>query len=149
MKFKYFKNYKKFKLFKNENLKVFFIFFVIIFSILKFFNTPYNIYSIINWNYGERMTQNYGYCEKESWGFYNDIVDKYKLKGEEIHIINFAGSVTLENLFEIQNSKKKDVKYFILLNLITNEDYKIYKDIILDNYNEVYKYDNCYLLKKI
>ena len=56
--------------------------------ILKFFNAPYNFYSILNWNYEDRMEQEYGYCKNESWGFYNYINKNYDLKNSEIKILN-------------------------------------------------------------
>ncbi len=56
--------------------------------ILKFFNAPYNFYSILNSNYEDRMEQEYGYCKNESWGFYKTINNKFNLEGENIKIIN-------------------------------------------------------------
>ena len=92
------------KLKKYKNIKYIFSFIFIVFIILKFFNTPYNFYSILNWNYEKRMEQNYGFCKNESWGFYNLITKKFNLQNQDIKIINDEGHVTLENLF---NLKKK------------------------------------------
>ena len=57
----------------KKNILFFIIFFLIIF---KFFNTPYNAYSLILWDYDKRMTQAYGFCKNESWGFYNYVISK-------------------------------------------------------------------------
>ena len=46
------------------------------------------------------MEQNYGFCKNESWGFYNHVIKKFDLSGQEIDTINDEGHVTLENLFD-------------------------------------------------
>ena len=57
---------------------LFFIFFFII--ILKSFNTFYNTYSVLTSDYEKRLVYNYGYCQKESWGFYNFVIKEYNLQ---------------------------------------------------------------------
>ena len=52
----------------------YFLFFFLI--IVKFFNTSYNSYSILLWDYDMRMTQEYGFCKNESWGFYNYVIKR-------------------------------------------------------------------------
>ena len=140
------------KLKKNYNIKIFFYIFIFSLIILKFFNTPYNFYSILNWNYDDRMEQQYGYCKNESWGFYNLITKKFNLKNQNIKIINDEGHVTLENLF---NLKKRyaldnyDTKYLILLNFQSknNEDIFQSKYDFIKKYKIKYRYNNCYLLE--
>ena len=94
---------------KKTKIIIFFV--LIFFVVLKFFNTPYNFYSILNWNYERRMEQNYGFCKNESWGFYNHVIKKFDLSGQEITIINDEGHVTLENLFDIKKSKNNKSNY--------------------------------------
>ena len=60
--------------------KIYFFYFVFFVVILKFFNAPYNSYSILKSPYKERMTVAYGLCNNESWGFYNIIANNYDLK---------------------------------------------------------------------
>lgn len=131
------------------------IFFLItILAIFKFFNTPYNIYSILNWNYDSRLEQVYGYCEKESWGFYNSISKKFNLKNENIGIINDEGHVTLEQLFnfsavDANAVETKNTKYLILLNYKSENNQDIFdsKYDFVKNYRIKYRYNNCYLLE--
>ena len=135
-----FLNYKK--------TKLLFFFFIFLISIFKFFNTPYNLYSILNWDYKNRMEQNYGFCERESWGFYNFVIKKYNLQKMNIRIINDEGFVTLENLFNIKESYKENAEFVILLNYISENKDGIEngKYNFLKNYSIQYRYKNCYLL---
>ena len=140
------------KLKKISDIKYLFLILFFLLIILKFFNTPYNLYSILNWNYNDRMEQEYGYCKNESWGFYNLITKKFNLQNQDIKIINDEGHVTLENLF---NLKKKysfdtnDTKFLILLNFQSknNEDIFQSKYSFLKKYKIKYRYNNCYLLE--
>jgi|TARA_B100001094_G_C18073161_1_gene741191 hypothetical protein len=140
------------KLKKISDIKYLFLILFFLLIILKFFNTPYNLYSILNWNYNDRMEQEYGYCKNESWGFYNLITKKFNLQNQDIKIINDEGHVTLENLF---NLKKKysfdtnDTKFLILLNFQSknNEDIFQSKYSFLKKYKIKYRYNNCFLLE--
>ena len=134
---------------KAKEIKYIGIIIIIILIIFKFFNTPYNFYSILNWNYEKRMEQNYGFCKNESWGFYNHVIKKFDLSGQEITIINDEGHVTLENLFDIKKSKNNRSNYLILTNYqsennkdVFNSKYKFFK-----NFKILYRKNNCYLLK--
>ena len=117
--------------------------------ILKFFNAPYNFYSILNWNYEDRMEQEYGYCKNESWGFYNYINRNYDLKNSEIKILNNEGFVTLEHLFDLKKNNFNKTKYVIILNFISENDENIFqsKYSFLKDYKLKYKFNNCYLLE--
>ena len=132
---------------KKFNFIIFSI--IIFFVVLKFFNTPYNIYSIINWNYEKRMQQNYGLCKNESWGFYNLVNKKFNLKNKDIRIINDEGHVIVNNLFEIKNSKNSNSKYLMILNYQDeNEEINdLNKYNSKKKYKIIYKKNNCFLLK--
>jgi hypothetical protein len=134
---------------KNIKMKYFFFLLIISLIILKFFNTPYNLYSILNWNYNERMKQQYGYCNNESWGFYDLITKKFNLKDESIKIINDEGHVTLENLFSLKKNNFINAKYLILLNYKSknNEDIFNGKYNFIKKYKTIYRYNNCFLMK--
>mgnify|MGYP001280820715 FL=1 len=136
------------KLLNYKKTKLIFFFFIFLISILKFFNTPYNLYSILNWDYENRMEQNYGFCERESWGFYNFVIENYNLTKVDIRIINDEGFVTLENLFNIKESYSENAKFVILLNYLSenNEDIGNGKYNFLKNYSIQYRNKNCYLL---
>ena len=122
---------------------------MIILIILKFFNLPYNLYSILNWNYDERMEQQYGYCKNESWGFYNSITKQFDLKKEKIKIINDEGFITLENLFNLKKSNLINSKYLILLNYKSNDDENLFngKYDFIKKYKIIHRHNNCYLLE--
>jgi hypothetical protein len=134
---------------KAKEIKYIGIIIIIILIIFKFFNTPYNFYSILNWNYEKRMEQNYGFCKNESWGFYNHVIKKFDLSGQEINTINDEGHVTLENLFDIKKSKDNKSNYLILTNYQSENNNDIFNSQyeFLKNYKILYRKNNCYLLK--
>lgn len=137
------------KLMKAKEIKYIGVIIIIILIIFKFFNTPYNFYSILNWNYEKRMEQNYGFCKNESWGFYNHVIKKFDLSGQEINTINDEGHVTLENLFDIKKSKDNKSNYLILTNYQSENNNDIFNSQyeFLKNYKILYRKNNCYLLK--
>ena len=137
------------ELMKAKEIKYIGMIVIIILIIFKFFNTPYNFYSILNWNYEKRMEQNYGFCKNESWGFYNHVIKKFDLSGQEINTINDEGHVTLENLFDIKKSKDNKSNYLILTNYQSENDNDIFNSQyeFLKNYKILYRKNNCYLLK--
>ena len=137
------------RLTKAKEIKYIGIIVIIILIIFKFFNTPYNFYSILNWNYEKRMEQNYGFCKNESWGFYNHVIKKFDLSGQEINTINDEGHVTLENLFDIKKSKDNKSNYLILTNYQSENNNNIFNSQyeFLKNYKILYRKNNCYLLK--
>ena len=124
------------KLKKFKNIRYIFLFILIVFIILKFFNTPYNFYSILNWNYEKRMEQNYGFCKNESWGFYNLVVKKYDLKNQEIKIINELNNSVQTNFLIILNHKSEN-----------NQDIFQSKYKFIRNYKIKYRFNNCYLME--
>ena len=134
---------------KAKEIKYIGMIVIIILIIFKFFNTPYNFYSILNWNYEKRMEQNYGFCKNESWGFYNYVIKKFDLSGQEINTINDEGHVTLENLFDIKKSKDNKSNYLILTNYQSENNNDIFNSQyeFLKNYKILYRKNNCYLLK--
>ena len=137
------------ELMKAKEIKYIGMIVIIILIIFKFFNTPYNFYSILNWNYEKRMEQNYGFCKNESWGFYNHVIKKFDLSGQEINTINDEGHVTLENLFDIKKSKNNKSNYLILTNYQSENNNDIFNSQyeFLKNYKILYRKNNCYLLK--
>ena len=130
----------------TKNIFFFIIFFLIIF---KFFNTFYNTYSILLWDYSNRMTQAYGFCKNESWGFYNHVIKKYNLKNQKINIINNEGHVVLDALFKDIDIVNKGYKYLIILNYQSEDNQDIYNSKIeyIKNFSIKYRFNNCYLLE--
>lgn len=133
---------------KKKELQNIGLFLVIILIIFKFFNTPYNLYSVLNWNYEKRMEQNYGFCNNESWGFYNLVINKFNLDGNEIFILNDEGYRTLENFFNIKKASENDTDYLIILNYQSQSNETIFngKYDFIKNYKILFRKNNCYLL---
>ncbi len=132
-----------------KEIKFGFVFIIISLMILKFFNTPFNFYSIMNWNYEDRMDQNYGFCENESWGFHNYVIKKFELQNQEVNIINDSGHVTLERIFNLKKTNTENAKFYIILNYLSENNEKIFdsKYDFLKNYKIKYRYNNCFLME--
>ena len=132
----------------SKNILFFLIFFLII---LKFFNTFYNSYSISLWNYKERMTQAYGYCQNESWGFYNYVIKKFNLGSQNLRIIHSEDNVTLQNLFNLKKEWDNSIKtnFLIILNYKSENNQDIFqsKYKFIKNYKIKYRFNNCYLME--
>ena len=131
----------------NKNYFLYFIFFILI---IKFFNTPFATYNIIKFNYKERMTSAYGFCGKESWGYYDYIVKNFNLENNEVRVENKAGFVRVHKLFpELNISSNYNSQYLIVLNLQTKDNQTIFNSDI-KNINKYYiknRFGNCYLLE--
>jgi len=127
--------------------KNFIIIFVLILFLFQFFKLPYNAYNLLKWDYNNRMTQFYGNCNNESWGFYNYVIEKFELKNESINIINYEGHVTLDVLFNLNRSIENKSNYYLILNYQSTNDETIFDNFdYLKDYKILYRYNNCYLL---
>ncbi len=134
---------------KRIDLKQLIFLFLIVLSVFKFFNTPYNFYSLLNWGYNDRMEQAYGYCKNESWGFYNTVTNKFDFKNKNLRIFNDEGYVTLESLFNLERTSKNNTQYLMILNFQSKNDEDIFnwKYDFIKNYKIKFRYNNCYLLE--
>jgi hypothetical protein len=95
------------------------------------------------------MTQEYGFCKNESWGFYNYVIKNYNLQNKKIHIINDEGFVKIYSLFKNLDITDKNYKYLILLNFQSENKEDIY-NLKINNINDFsikYRFNNCYLLE--
>ena len=137
---------------KIEKLFSKYTFYFLIFLIFSIqFNFFSNLYKIIMRSYDERIGRTYGYaCEKYSYGFVTNIKENY-LKDSKVHIINFAILPDVKSLF-IDLKKDKEKKNLILLNynFEIDKNYKNLKDrkIDISEYNQIFKYKDCFFLKK-
>ena len=106
-----------------------------------YFNFFENVYVIYKSNFNERLVSNYGYCEKNSYGFIKFIEKKYKfnknisIQNDEIYPSSQA--------FIYKPKKENNKKFLILLNYNENK-----KTINIKNYSIIEKFKNCYYLKK-
>ncbi len=116
-----------------------------IFFILIFFKTFNNLYVIERNNYEMRLTKNYGYCNKQGYGFVRSTINKNKIK-ENIRIINNFSSLAAIDVLFYNFNKDYNEDYLILLNYENKNSSIIFNNIIyeiLDNYN-----NQCFLIKK-
>ena len=133
--------------YKRKNIIKLIIILILSFTIIKFFNLPYNLYSVLKWDYNSRMTQNYGFCDNEAWGFINHINNLFKLEKHQVRIINDEGFVSLKHFFNFGPNKIEKPRNIILLNFKSENDQSIKnKYEFLKNYKTIYRYNNCYLL---
>ena len=111
---------------------------------LIFFKTFHNVYVINRNDYETRLTNNYGYCDKQGYGFVRSSINKNKIK-DNIRIINNSNDfAAIDSLF-YNFDKIYDEYYLILLNhndkslgILKNPKYQI-----LDSYE-----NKCFLIKK-
>ena len=106
-----------------------------------YFNFFENVYVIYKSNFNERLVSNYGYCEKNSYGFIKFIEKKYKFN-ENISIQNDE-LYPSSQAFIYKPKKENNKKFLILLNRDENK-----KTINIKNYSIIEKFKNCYYLKK-
>lgn len=106
-----------------------------------YFNFFENVYVIYRSNFNERLVSNYGYCEKNSYGFIKFIEKKYKFN-ENISIQNDE-IYPSSQAFIYKPKKENNKKFLILLNRDENK-----KTINIKNYSIIEKFKNCYYLKK-
>ena len=139
---------------KNYQLIVLFVLFIVFFEFLKL---PYNSYILLKRSYVERMISNYGYCEKEGYGYVKFVINKYNLNAHELTIINKNPTPTIYGLLNLEPSKNLDK--IILINFYESADEQIteqkiktlwFSDKYLDlsNFKLIHRYGNCFYLRK-
>lgn len=129
---------------KKQNNK-FILILIATFFILIFFNTFHNAYVIKRNNYEMRLAKNYGYCDKQGYGFVSSTINKNNIE-ENIHIINNFDSLASINGLFYNFNKNYNENYLILLNNENIESSIVINNIvyeILDNFN-----NRCFLVKK-
>jgi len=95
------------------------------------------------------MIQQYGYCQNESWGFYNDVINKFNINNDEVRIYNDEGFVTLENLFNLRINNNITTRYMLILNYQNVSDESIYdsKFSSVKSYKIIHRLNNCYFME--
>lgn len=119
-------------------------YFLIIFYLLidyKFFE---NFYKILSNNYEKRLTNLYGYCERESYGFVKKNFNKDISKTNFKLINKNKNFPSIRGLFYDFSENTYKNEYIFLLNETDKEKIKLkYK-----NFKIVKQEGNCFLLKK-
>ena len=125
------------------------IFFLLIISLLillfkiNFFN---NISQILNVKYIKRISNVYGFCEREGIGYVNFIREKFKVD-KKIDLINSlkrnnnnSGKWAVYNTNFSENEKSN---YLIVINYK-----KLSNEIDLDQFKIIHNFGDCYFLEK-
>ena len=122
---------------RKENI----IYLTLLLLITIYFNFFENFYVVLRSNLDERLTKDYGYCEKNSYGFIKYIDKKYKLE-KNIPVINDE-VYPASDAFIYKPKKKYNNNLLILLNY--ND---LNSKIDITEYSIIEKFKNCFYLKK-
>ncbi len=129
-----------------KNLNIFFLIFFIF--LVHYFEGFENIYKISKRNYESRMQRTHGYCDRESYGFYRDMVRKYEINKYIIIQENFKGYPLLRGFF-YEKDLLTDKKFVLILNYPDSnlpESLKVEGvNISLDELSLLEQKNNCYL----
>ena len=125
------------------------IIFILIF-VINLFNGFENTYKIIKRSYESRMQTTHGYCENDSYGFYSEMVEKFKINNYIVSQENYEGYPLFRGFF-YKKEKKLNEKFYLLLNynksifpeIISIEG----KEIFLKDLDLLFNKKNCYLFK--
>jgi len=140
---------------KKYQLIILSILFIVFFD---FFKIPYNSYLLIKRPYEERMISNYGYCEKEGYGYIKFIINKYNLSGQDLSIINKNPTPSIYGLVNLK--KSKNLNKIILINFQEHSEKNVLKQKIktawysnkyidLSNFKLIHRYGSCFYLQKL
>ena len=96
------------------------------------------------------MQITHGYCEKDSYGFYNEMVKKFKINNYSVYQENYEGYPLFRSFFYKVKSKPNE-EFYMLLNF---KESKIPENILVEgkninlkNLDLVFKKKNCYLFE--
>jgi len=135
----------------NEKyLKIVYVNILVIFLTIYSFNLPINSYSIIKKSYQIRLIDNYGFCEKVSYGYIDKINKKFGTT-KNIESFNFDNYPKSSSVFFYKINNIFDDKKIIILNYDSDNPSKtIYFKSTFKNYKILDNYKNkCFLLEKI
>jgi len=127
----------KIKTLTKENL-IYLLLLIFLTVHFKFFQ---NIYIISRETHEERLIINYGYCEKNSYGFVKYIDKKYKLKNN-IKVLN--DEIYPSSQAFIYKPKRDYLQDKIILLNYNDQN----SNILINDYSVIEKFKNCYYLKK-
>jgi hypothetical protein len=138
-----------FKKLNSKSYEYFFIIFFTIITTLYIFNLPLNSYLILKNNYHTRLIQTYGFCEKESFGYVENINKRFNFK-KNIKTLNFKDFPSESSVFFFNPKLSFDDKKIIILNYDQYDDqikkrfYQTFGNYkILDNYQ-----NKCFFLER-
>jgi hypothetical protein len=103
---------------KKQNNNTILMLLLVLF-VLIIFKTFYNLYVIQRNDYETRLTNNYGYCDKQGYGFVRSTISKNSIKDNIRIINNFNSLAAIDSLF-YNFDKNYNKNYLILLNYENN-----------------------------
>ena len=117
-----------------------FLVFVLIVFVSHSFSLFENIYFISKNNYNKRNIINYGYCNKEGFGFVYEIKKKYFYQ-ENIQVINYGNYPTISGLFYNPNKLNSKEKVILINSNFQNIERDFTNIKILENFE-----NKCFLI---
>ena len=114
---------------------------LIIFFLIIFFKFPEKTYKLSNISIEQRLSDIYGYCYPQGYGFIKDIRNKFKLTNvKTLNFEDFAQS----DYFINNPAHKVQEEYKILINYDLEEVNKF----SLEGYEVLFVKEKCFLIKK-
>ncbi len=137
-------NYKKFV--NKENLILIFI----LLFFIHLFDGFENTFKITKRSYDSRMQITHGYCENESYGFYNEMVEKFKINNYQVTQENYEGYPLFRGFF-YKKDTTPNKEFYLLLNyhksIIPDTVTVEGKKVNLNELDLLFNKKNCYLFK--
>ena len=114
---------------------------LIIFFLIIFFKFPEKTYKLSNTRIEKRLSDIYGYCYPQGYGFIKDIRNKYKLTN--VKTLNFEDFAQSDYFINNPEYKVQE-EYKILINYDLEEVNKF----SLEGYEVLFVKEKCFLIKK-
>jgi len=111
----FFKKNKLNNAYLNNVYEDLFIFFFTILTTIYIFNLPLNSYLILKNNYHARLVHMHGFCEKESFGYVENINKRFGFQ-KNIKTFNFKDFPSESSVFFFNPKFSFDDKKIIILN---------------------------------
>ena len=109
-------------------------------------NFFYNISEILNVKYDQRISNVYGFCEREGIGYVNFVKKKFKIN-KKIDLINSLKKNNYNSgkwaIYDTNFSENDKSDYLIVINYE-----KLSKKIDLNQFKVIHNYEDCYFLEK-
>ena len=123
--------------------------------LFEFYKIPYNAYLILKRPFEERMISNYGYCDKEGYGYVKYIINNFKIDSD-LTIINKNPSPGINSLLKLKPEKNNKI---VLINFPETINEKIFDQNIkkfwfdenyinISQFKLIHRDGNCYYLNK-
>ena len=109
-------------------------------------NFPKNLFELVDINLDKRISNVYGFCEKEGIGYVNFIKKKFNIK-EKLTLVNSLKKNNNNSgkwaIYDPKISENEVSKYLIIINLNS-----LKKKIDLNDYDIIHNFKDCYYLRR-